>query len=235
MKSLAVRCAVFICCIYLASVSEARTLFEQPMFQHSITAGDLPPITERVPEQPHVVTLIDERKPGEYGGELRLLMGKAKDTKLLTVYGYARLVGYDEQFNLAPDLLESFAVQDSRIFTFKLRKGHKWSDGHPFTTEDFAYYWNDIATNEILKPYGPPKTLLVDGERPQVDIVDEVTVRYSWSKPNPYFLPALAGASPLFIYSPKHYLKQFHADYMDAQEMENTSRRSGARAGKSCI
>ncbi len=31
----------------------------------------------------------------------------------------------------------------------------------------------------------------------------------------PYFLPDLAEASPLFIYCPAHYLKQFHEKYGD--------------------
>ena len=32
-----------------------------------------------------------------------------------------------------------------------------------------------------------------DGELPTVEYPDKHTVRYSWSKPNPYFLTALAG------------------------------------------
>lgn len=45
-------------------------------------------------------------------------------------------------------------------------------------------------------------------------------MRYSWSAPNPFFLPALAGARPLFIYRAGHYLKQFHARYVDADELQ---------------
>ena len=44
-------------------------------------------------------------------------------------------------------------------------------------------------------------------------------MRYSWSKPNPFFLPALAGARPLFIYAPAHYLKQFHERYAEPAEL----------------
>ena len=45
---------------------------------------------------------------------------------------------------------------------------------------------------------------MVEGEAPKFEVIDPVTVRYSWSKPNPSFLPALAGASPLYIYRPAH-------------------------------
>ena len=85
-------------------------------------------------------------------------------------------------------------IEEGRAFTMHLRDGHRWSDGAPFTTEDFRYWWEDVATNEQLSPMGPPVELQVDGEWPQVEILDERTVRYSWSKPNPFFLPALAGA-----------------------------------------
>ena len=93
-------------------------------------------------------------------------------------------------------------MKDGRVFTLKLRKGHRWSDGQPFTTEDFRYYWEDVANNKELSPAGPPKDLLVDGEAPKFEVLSETAVRYTWSKPNPHFLPRLAGASPLFIYRP---------------------------------
>ena len=76
-----------------------------------------------------------------------------------------------------------------------------------------------MATNEQLSPVGPPRDLVVEGELPQVEILDELTVRYSWSRPNPFFLPALAGARPLFIYAPAHYLEQFHERYADPAEL----------------
>ena len=135
------------------------------------------------------------------------------------VFGYARLVGYDAELNLVPDILEEVEVEDGRVFTMRLRAGHRWSDGAPFTTEDFRYWWEDVASNEQLSPIGPPVELQVDGEWPQVEILDERTVRYSWSKPNPFFLPALAGARPMFIYAPAHYLKQFHERYADPDEL----------------
>ncbi len=108
-----------------------------------------------------------------------MLIGRAKDTRLLVVYGYARLVAYDETFRLVADLLESFDVEDNRVFTLRLRKGHKWSDGHSFTSEDFRYWWEDVANNKDLSPIGPPISMRVDGELPEVEILDSLTVRYS--------------------------------------------------------
>jgi peptide/nickel transport system substrate-binding protein len=154
-----------------------------------------------------------ETAPGRHGGTLNMLIGRSRDVRMLVVYGYARLVGYDRNLEIVPDLLESVEVKEGRIFTLKLRKGHKWSDGQPFTTEDFRYYWEDVANDKELSPAGPPEDMMVDGEAPRVEFLDRTTVRYTWSKPNPDFLPRMAGASPLFIFRPAHYLKQFHKKY----------------------
>ncbi|HEX5078759.1 MAG TPA: ABC transporter substrate-binding protein, partial [Geminicoccaceae bacterium] len=173
------------------------------------------------------VAAVDEI--GRRGGDLAMLAASAHDTRLLVVYGYARLVGYDRDLTLVPDILRDVRVEDGRIFTMRLREGHRWSDGAPFTTEDFRYWWEDVANNEQLSPFGPPSELEVDGELPKVEILDPLTVRYSWSSPNPYFLPALAGARPLFIYRPAHYLKQFHERYADPAELARKVREDRAR------
>ena len=73
-------------------------------------------------------------------------------------------------------------MRTDRVFTFHLRKGHRWSDGSPFTSEDFRYFWEDVANDPKLSPSGPPIELLVESEKPKVEILDETTVRYSWSK-----------------------------------------------------
>ena len=197
-----------------AGAAAAGELVETPMLRDEVAAGKLPPVQERVPRTPLVVVLDGKSaEPGRHGGTLHMLIGRSRDVRLLVVYGYARLVGYDRRLEMVPDILESIDVQEGRVFTMRLRKGHRWSDGQPFTAEDFRYYWEDVANNRELSPVGPPRELLVDGEPPRVEAPDEVTVRYSWSKPNPDFLPRMAGASPLFIFRPAHYLKKFHKKY----------------------
>jgi peptide/nickel transport system substrate-binding protein len=186
---------------------------ETPIFAEDVKAGKLPPVAKRLPETPLVVKFGAGTEPGQHGGSLNMLIGRSRDVRMLVVYGYARLVGYEQNFNIVPDILESMEAKGERVFTMKLRKGHRWSDGQPFTTDDFRYFWEDVANNKELSPTGPPSDLLVNGEAPKVEIIDQQTVRYSWSKPNPDFLPRMAGASPLFIFRPAHYLKQFHRKY----------------------
>ena len=59
------------------------------------------------------------------------------------------------------------------------------------------------SNNPDLPPFGPPPEMLSDGEPPKFEVIDETTVRYSWTEPNPVFLPALAAARPLEIFGPR--------------------------------
>ena len=172
------------------------------------------------PKDPRVVDFEARGKTvGKRGGQLNMLMAKAKDISQMVVYSGARLVTYDENFELKPDILANVEVEANRIFTFTLREGHLWSDGQPFTAEDFRYWWEDVANNADLEPGGPERQMLVDGEPPKFEVIDERTVRYTWSKPNPLFLTAIAGARPLYVYMPAHYMKQFHERYADKAKL----------------
>ncbi|MEO8537885.1 MAG: ABC transporter substrate-binding protein, partial [Betaproteobacteria bacterium] len=169
---------------------------EPPSLEAAVAAGKLPPLAQRLPRVPLVFSASrSDWTLGRYGGELRTLMAKDRDIRMMVVYGYSRLVGYDEQLQLVPDILEKVDVVDSRTFTLHLRPGHKWSDGTPFTSEDFRYYWEDVAKNKDLSPFGFPQALLVGGKPPVFEILDTTTVRFSWPEPNPMFLPALAAPS----------------------------------------
>jgi peptide/nickel transport system substrate-binding protein len=181
---------------------------------------------ERIPRDPAVAELESIGRPG---GELRMLMASPKDTRLMCVYGYARLVAYTPSLALVPDILENVEVEAERSFTLRLRHGHKWSDGKPFSAEDFRYWFEDIAQNETLSPAGLPVQLAPNGEKPRFEVIDGQTVRYSWSRPNPLFLPALAGPDPVFIYAPAHYLKQFHAKYADKEKLNALIKEMGVR------
>ena len=195
-------------------------LKETPMFADQVKSGVLPPVDKRVPEQPWVVKYFAGGEgPGQQGGQLNMLVASARDTRLMTIFSYTRLIVYDDKFKLKPDILESYEEKDGREFTFKLRAGHKWSDGQPFTTEDFRFFWEDVANNKDLSSGGPNVELLVDGKPPKVEIIDPLTIKYTWDKPNPYFIESQARAAPLFLYRPAHYLRKFHAKYTPEAEI----------------
>ena len=204
---------------------------EPPMLAGDVAAGKLPQLAERLPRTPRVVEI---KRPnwtlGRYGGEMRMLMGKDRDIRMMVVYGYSRLVGYDEQLRIVPDILERMDNEGSRVFTLHLRPGHKWSDGQPFTAADFRYYWEDVVNNKDLSPFGLPQALMVRNRGPRFEILNETTIRYSWDEPNPQFMSALAGPSPLYIFRPAHYLRQFHPRYIGVDKANAQAVAAGSRS-----
>jgi len=217
--------------VTLMAAAPARAAYQEaPSLAAEVAAGKLPPLAERLPETPSVVRFDRPGQvPGQYGGTLRMLMAHPRDVRMMVVYGYARLVRFNDKLELEPDILEKVDVKDERIFTLHLRPGHKWSDGAPFTAEDFRYYWEDVANNKKLSPVGPPEIMRAGGKLPRFEVIDPVTVRYTWDSPNPEFLPALAAARPPFIYRPAHYLKRFHSRYFDEAALDAEAKKMGFR------
>ena len=165
-------------CVLMPMHAQAiPALVETEALRSDVSAGKLPPIGQRIPATPVLSEYNkDILSAGKQGGTLRMLIASARDVRMLYVFGYARLVTYDRNLKIVPDILESVDVEDGRVFTLKLRKGHRWSDGHPFTTEDFRYFWEDVALNKALSPTGPPIDLLVDGQPPVVEVLGDCSV-----------------------------------------------------------
>jgi peptide/nickel transport system substrate-binding protein len=214
-----------------AALAGDLTYTEAPMLAERVKKGELPPVAERLPQTPLVSDMLDRgRSVGRYGGDMRSFAAKAKDLRYLTANSYTRLVGYDEKLNLKPDVLEKVETDGEKSFTLTLRQGHRWSDGKPFTAEDFRYWWEDVATDKDLSPFGPPEIMMVDGKLPKFEVLNDHQVRYTWDRPNPRFLPALAQPRPVYIYSPSHYLKKFNAKYRDPKELEELAKKAKVKS-----
>ena len=208
-----------------------NTAQETSFWAMEVQSGDLPPIAERLPEVPLVVDMEAKgRSFGTQGGTLRTLVSRTKDVRQMVVYGYARLVGYAPDYSLYPDILRDFEVFEDRRYVLHLRPGHKWSDGHPFTSEDFRYWWENVVNNDEITPTGPPDFMFVDGNLGSVTFPDAHTVVFEWPTPNSNFLPLLAQASPPFIYRPAHYLRQFHLDFAETESLAEEVRRARVKS-----
>ncbi|SMF23688.1 peptide/nickel transport system substrate-binding protein [Tistlia consotensis] len=201
---------------------------EPPALAARVAAGDLPPLAGRLPAEPRRdLPKRSDWQPGRYGGSLTMLVRGGRDARSLSVFGYSRLVVWNEALELVPDLLLAFKVEEGRRFTLTLRRGHRWSDGAPFTSDDFRFWWREVASNPLLSPAGLPAELLVEGQPPSVTFPDERTVVYEWARPNARFLPTLAGTAPLTLFRPAHYLKRFHPDFTDPAALDAEARAAG--------
>ena len=208
-------------------------LQETPMFADQVKSGALPPVDKRIPEAPSIVKhFAGPTGRARSGGQVNMLIASARDTRLMTLYANARLIVYDDQFKLQPDILESYEVKDSREFTFHLRPGHKWSDGEPFTTEDFRYFWEDVANDKELSPGGPSVELMVDGKPPKVEIIDRADDQVQLGQAQSLLHRSQAQAAPLFLFRPAHYLKKFHTKYTSIEEIAKQA--AAARPATGC-
>ncbi len=84
------------------ALAQDVSLLETPVFIERIASGELPPVARRLPDEPSVAEM---ETLGRHGGQMRLLMGRAKDIRLLVVYGYARLVKYRPDLSIQADIL----------------------------------------------------------------------------------------------------------------------------------
>ena len=93
--------------------STAEAYQESPWLRDDVSAGRLPPVGERLPTDPLVVDLKAQGKQiGKPGGTLRMMIGQGSDARSLLPFAYSRLIIYDENYRLAPDILASFDVQE---------------------------------------------------------------------------------------------------------------------------
>jgi peptide/nickel transport system substrate-binding protein len=198
---------------------EAETA-EPPMLQPMVEAGDLPPLSERIPLQPAVVS--GREAIGTYGGEVRMV--HFDPVWFVSEYGWNsdRLLHYSDLDlrTIIPNVFESWeASDDGTTYTFYMRKGMKWSDGEPVTTEDFAFWWFDVATNEDLSS-GVGWHYRWGGETMDVEIIDDFSFRITFADSFGQFPAHMTRWMWLDWILPKHYLSQFHGEYADTAELQ---------------
>ncbi len=187
----------------------------------SLDGQDLPPVDERLPASPEVVTPLEA--VGAYGGTLRRVLGGSNDhNSILRIVSPQGLTRWSPDFSeVIPNVAESWTTNETGSeFTFKLRQGMKWSDGHPFTADDVLFYVDDLLANEEFYPNAPAR-YIVDSQIMTAEKVDDHTVTLKFAAPYGTFLTELA--TPLAqepVLWAKHYCQQFHPKFNpDVQAM----------------
>jgi peptide/nickel transport system substrate-binding protein len=183
-----------------------RTEYDSRLVDYGfLPSGDLPALEDRLPEEPLVVVPYDEI--GHYGGRLTgaSIAPEAGNSEWLSVRHVNLLRFTDDLQTIVPNMAKSYAWNDDYTeLTIVLRKGHKWSDGQPFTTDDIVFWYDDIVLNTDLYPT-TPSVWVYGGEPMQVEAVDDVTVKFKFAAPAPAFTTLLA-TTYTHEWAPKHYL-----------------------------
>ncbi len=207
---------VFVITALAVSIIGAQdmTYNESPMLADRAAAGDLPPVEERLPDEPLVVE--PHESIGQYGGIWRMGMRGGNDTALMT-----RTLGYENLLRYTPDwtgIVENVAKdweasEDGREYTFFLREGMKWSDGEPYTAHDIEFWYQAHVVNDEVRP-GKPSWLMSGGELGVVEAIDDYTVKFSFAAPNGLFIENVAQVDGREITRfPRHWASQYHADF----------------------
>ena len=208
-----------------------KTFTEAPQLAELVKAGKLPPVAERIGQDPLVIKPLHEI--GRYGGTWRGGFTGPADfwNGFRCCSGPDHLMFWDYTGDKAmPNLARGLEMQDGgRTWLLHLRRGMKWSDGKPFTADDFVFWFEDVYRNKDLVPT-PSAAMAINGKQGEIQKVDTHTVRFKF--PEPYFMlpDVLAGSTDLagqmFGYralggfAPAHYLKQFHPKYVGQAELD---------------
>lgn len=169
-----------------------------------VRRNQLPPANQRMPDTPLLVQPLE--KPGTYGGVWRTAILSLQDLDVpYRMMGYEQLVRWDAQWTrVLPNVAATVeAAPDKKSYTFKLRRGLRWSDGVPFTAEDLRFWHEDVY--QAMKP----TEAVYLGEDLALDVVDEYTVRFRYPKrPHGLLLEYLATPYGITVVSfPAHYFK----------------------------
>jgi peptide/nickel transport system substrate-binding protein len=216
------------------------TLKEAPMLAARVAAGKLPPVRDRVGPEPLVLKPVHEI--GRYGGTLRHGFTGPGDIwnawRLAT--GPDSLLEWDWTGNrIVPNMAKSWRVSDDgKVTTIQLRRGMRWSDGHPFTADDFVFWFEDIYNDAQLVPVKSIYFASSDRSQGRLVKVDETTIQLIFPVAN-FILPdLLAGTDDLSghamqgrfgygLFAPAHYMKQFHRKYVAEDQLNKLAKDSG--------
>ncbi len=185
---------------------------EAPVLAELVAEGRLPPVAERTGPEPVVLEGVDGI--GRYGGTWYRLVNSLTD--FTTVYwrlSGSNLVRWSPQgYPLVPHIAKGWVVSpDFRAFTFELRRGMRWSDGHLMTADDILFWYE----HEVKYFNAQPKFLRAGATQGRVVKVDDYHVRFEFGQANPLFLERLASTGMNYEdhtehIVPAHYLRRFH-------------------------
>lgn len=195
---------------------------EAPQLAELVKAGKLPPVEERLPEEPLVVEPIEGI--GKYGGTWNRGFTGIKDYHAFGRQVYEPMLRWprNPKDPVQPGLAKAWEWSaDGKTLTLHLRKGLKWSDGHPFTTADITFWWYDIEMDPNITS-APHAEWVVDGKPMELEVVDDYTIKLKFAQPNGLAeTVGLAfhgnqwplGFERFGFFAPRHYLEQYHPKY----------------------
>ena len=218
-----------------------KTFHESPVLAKLAQSGALPPVADRLPSEPLVVKPL--RGTGKYGGTWRRgFIGPGDSENGNRLRSGEKLIFFDPTgTEMRPNVAKSWEVsEDGKRTTIHLRQGMRWSDGAPFTADDFVFWFEDMYGNHDIAP-APAAEMSVQGKPGRVMKVDDTTVAVEFDAPYFLFIRLLAGDTlvgggpsrnqsdgfAFGLYAPARYLKQFLPKYSSAEALNAQAKAAG--------
>ena len=219
LKKLTLLAVLLIAITAMGLVSSQSMYNEAPALAEKVAAGELPPVDERLPDEPLVIEPVEEI--GQYGGTWRSVdNGEGNGWTQMSTSVEPFLKWNRDVNGFRPNIVTSWEWNDDATeLTVHFRQGIKWSDGDPMTVDDYLFWWNDMVLDEDV-PVNAPFGTTVRGELMSVEKVDDYTLHFSFPYSNPLFLEYKSrGAYHSSLHMvPEHYMRQFHPKYSDAED-----------------
>ena len=169
-----------------------------------VEAGELPPVEERLPENPQVILESGMSTGiGVYGGQWRDYAGVATEGWNLCAgqtqgwfginYIYSESLVKSGPMFLRKDTLEPLPnlatdwewSEDGTQLTMNIIRGAKWSDGHPFGVHDVMFTWEHVILDDNVRSWTNRSTWQIGGEDITLEAVDDDTVLWTFPAPRP--------------------------------------------------
>jgi len=227
--------------IVLDAAQIPKKFQEAPQLAALVKAGKLPPVEQRLPAEPLVLKPLHE--VGRYGGTWRrAFLGPGDGENGNRIRSGDKPLFWDVTgTKLMPQVAKGYEITpDGKRTTLLLRKGMKWSDGSPFTADDFVFWFEDMYQNKDIAPARSPD-MTPSGKPGRVIKVDETTVAIEFDVPHFLFPKLLGGDSQVGggqsrmqseglafgLYAPAHYLKQFLPKYTPVETLNAQAKAAG--------
>src|SRR5437899_1326291 len=215
--------------IILDAKAFPKSFKEAPILDAQVKAGKLPPVDKRLPEPSQLFVVKPLHEIGKYGGNWRrAFTGPADHENRNQINSLDKILTFDYTgTKIIPSLARDWKVSDDgKTTTIFLRKGARWSDGTPFTANDFMFWYQEIYLNKNINPT-PFFEFQINGKDGVMKKIDDSTVAFEFPEPYPFFVSQLAGSTAIGggfatrggfqnfggAYAPAHYLKQFLPKY----------------------
>jgi peptide/nickel transport system substrate-binding protein len=184
---------------------------ESPLLAARVTAGQLPPVEDRIPDVPYVWQVP---QVGKYGGTLHTFNVNVR------AWGdggeqptYAQMIRPMPDGTIVGETAESYEWSaDGNSLTWHLRRGLRWSDGDPVTTEDWIFAREGIHTRQGMPTWG---AATAGANVKALVALDDYTLRVDYNRayPNTILSYNGYGSTEWGAVMPAHYFKPYHGDY----------------------